>query len=146
MISLWVTDSYFNNEPIQIGYIETMTYVYSSSGPFGSRVSSRYIVHNTYTGRRSNSHSKPIPIHGPVHKNDLNYSCSRSHFSRLPQAVSKKRIYRLTQEVIYASKIIYLDINGYSPNGVSSHFHIYDHSIVTFGIMEKIRVLKHFLC
>ena len=48
------TDSYFNNENIQIGDIEIMNAAYGSSGSFGSRVRSKYIGHNTYTGRRSN--------------------------------------------------------------------------------------------
>ena len=51
-----------------------MSSAYGSSGSFGSRVSSKYIGHNTYTGKRSNFCSKPTPIHGPVHKYDLNYS------------------------------------------------------------------------
>ena len=33
MVYWWGTDSYFNNEPIQIGGIETMTAVYGSLGP-----------------------------------------------------------------------------------------------------------------
>ena len=68
MVSWWVTDSYFNIEQIQMADIEIMTAAYGSSGPFGSRVRSKYIGHNTYTGRRSNLRSKPTPIHGPVHK------------------------------------------------------------------------------
>ena len=35
MISCWGTDSYFNNEQIQIGDIEMMTSAYGSSGSFG---------------------------------------------------------------------------------------------------------------
>ena len=92
MVSLWGTDSYLNNEQIKIGDIDIMTYTYGSSGSFGSRVRSKSIGNNTYTGRRNNFRSKPTPIHGLVQKYDLNYSYSRSHFSRLPQAVSKKLI------------------------------------------------------
>ena len=50
----WGTDSYFNNEQIQNGDIEIKNSAYSSSGSFGSIARSKYIVHNTYTGRRSN--------------------------------------------------------------------------------------------
>ena len=39
-----------------------MNDAYGSSGSFGSRVSSKYIGNNTYTGRRSNLYSKPTPI------------------------------------------------------------------------------------
>ena len=67
----------------------------------------------------------------------MNYSYSRSHFSRLPQAISKKLIYRLSHKVSYTSKIIHPVINGFIPNYVSSNFHICDHSIVKFGIREK---------
>ena len=49
MVSWWGTDSYFNNEQIQIGDIEIMTAAYGSSGSFGSRLSSKKIGHNTYT-------------------------------------------------------------------------------------------------
>ena len=52
----------------------------------------RYILDNTYTVIRSNLHSKPTPIHGPVHKSDLNYSYSISHFGRLPEKVSKNNL------------------------------------------------------
>ena len=76
--------SYFNNGLIQIRDIYIMTDAYGSSRSFGSIVRSKYILHNTYIGRKSNFHSKPTPIHGPVHKFDLNYSYSRSHFGRLP--------------------------------------------------------------
>ena len=40
------------------------------------------------------------------------------------------------QKVIYDSKIIDLVINGFSPNQVRSHLHIYDNSIITFGIRK----------
>ena len=91
------------------------------------------IGHNTYTEIRSNVHSKPTPIHVQFHKYDFNYSYSRSHFSRLPQEVAKK-VYCLLQKVSYASKIIDRIINVFSTNYASSHLHIYNHSIVTFGI------------
>ena len=55
--------------------------------------------------------SKPTQIHGPVKKIYLNYSYSRSHFSRLPHAVDKKLIYHLSQKVSYAYKKIYPVIN-----------------------------------
>ena len=63
---------------------------------------------------------------------------SRSHFSRIPQAVSKKIIYRLSQKASNASMKIDPVINRFSPNDVLSHFQICDHSIVIFGIREKI--------
>ena len=49
----------------------------------------------------------------------------------------KKLIYRLSQKIGYASKIIDPVINGFSPNAISSHLRICDKSIVTFGIREK---------
>ena len=103
---------------IQIGDIENMISAYGLSGFFGSIVRSKSIGHNTYTGRRSNLRSRTAPIHGPVHKYDLNHSYSRSHFSRLPQAVAKNIIHRLYQKVSYAFKIIDPVINGFSPNDV----------------------------
>ena len=74
MVSWWGTYSYLSDEQIQIGGVDIMTSSYGSSGSFGSRVRSKYIGHNTYTGRRSNCRSKPTPIHGLVHKSDLNHS------------------------------------------------------------------------
>ena len=88
MIYWWGIDSYLNIEQIQIRNIKNMISAYGLSVSFGYRVSSKSIGHNTYTGRRSNFCSKPTPIHEPVHKYNLNCSYSRSHFSRLPQAVS----------------------------------------------------------
>ena len=58
MVSWWETDSYFNNEHIQIGYIEIVNAAYGSSGLFGSRVRSKYIEHKTSNGRRINFRSK----------------------------------------------------------------------------------------
>ena len=113
---MWGTDSYFNNDQIYIGDIEIMTSAYSSSGSFVSIVRSKYIQYNTYTVRISNLSSKPTPIHGLVQKSYLNYSYSRSHFSRLPQAVDKKLIYCLSHKVSYASNIIDLVINLFIPN------------------------------
>ena len=66
----------------------------------------------------------------------MNYSYLRSNFSRLPQEVAKK-YYHLSQKVINTSKTIDPVINGFSLNDESSHLHIYDNSIVTFGIREK---------
>ena len=89
--------SYFNIEQIQMSDIEIMISAYGLSGLSGSWVRSKYIIQNTYSGRSNNLRSKPIPIHGPAHKYDLNHSYSRSHFSRLPQALAKTLIYRLSQ-------------------------------------------------
>ena len=74
MISWWVIDSYFNIEQIQIRDIEIMISAYGSSGSFKSRVRSKYIEHNNYIGIISSFCSKTTPIHGPVHKHDLNCS------------------------------------------------------------------------
>ena len=93
-----------------------MTAEYSSSGSFGSIVRSKSIGHRTYTVLRINLCSKPAPIHGPVHKYDMNDLYSRSHFSRLPQAVAKKLIHCSSQKVSYASKIIDSFINGFITN------------------------------
>ena len=114
-----------------------MIYAYGFSGSFGSRVKYKSIGHNIYTGRRSNSRSKPTPIHETVQKYYLNYSYSRTQFSRLPQAVTKNKIYLLFQKVSYASKIIDPVIIGFIPNDVSNHLHIFDNLIVKFGIREK---------
>ena len=133
MVSWQGTYSYFNNEQNQIGDIESITAVYGSSGSFGSRVRSKYIGHNTYTGRRSNICSKPAPIHGPLHKYDLNCLYLISHFSCLPQAISKQIIF-FSKKVSYASKIIYPVINGFNPHEVTIHLHICDNSVVTIGI------------
>ena len=54
MVSWWVTDPYLNNKQIKIGDIEIITAEYGSSGSFGSRLRSKYIGNNTYTGTRSN--------------------------------------------------------------------------------------------
>ena len=51
MVSWWGIDSYFNIEQIQVHDIENMISEYGSSGSFGSIVRSKYIGHNTYTGR-----------------------------------------------------------------------------------------------
>ena len=59
---------------IKIGDIKIITSAYGSSGPFGSRVRSKSIGHNIYTGRISTFYSKPTPIHVPVQKSDLKYS------------------------------------------------------------------------
>ena len=114
-----------------------MTSAYGSSGLFGSRIRSKSIGNNIYIDRRSNFRSKTTSIHGPVHKSDFNYSYSRSHFSRLPKELANKLIYGLSQTFSYASMLIDPVINGFSPNYVSSNFHICECSIVTFGIKEK---------
>ena len=74
MLSWWGTYSYFNDEQIKIGDIELMNAEYGSSWSFVSRVRSINIGNNTYTFKRSNFHSKPTPVHGPVHKSDLHVS------------------------------------------------------------------------
>ena len=71
------------------------------SGSFESIISSKFIVHNTYTGKRRNFHPKQTPMHGPVNKYELNVSYSRSHFSWLTQAVSKGLISHLYHKAIY---------------------------------------------
>ena len=95
-----------------------MNAAYGSLGSFGSRVRSKYIGYNLYIGRRILKKSKPTPIHGQVYISDLNYSYSRSHFSRLPQTVAKGLINRFSHKVSYASMIIYPVINVFSPNEV----------------------------
>ena len=50
MVSWWGTDSQFNNEQIKNDDIKFMTSEYGSSGSSGSRVRSKYIGHNIYTG------------------------------------------------------------------------------------------------
>ena len=82
----------------------------------------------------SNLSSKPISIHGPVHKSDLNYSYSRGHFSRLPQEAAKDIINHLHHKVSYNYRNMNQFINEFSPNEVKRHLHICDQSIVTFGI------------
>ena len=142
-MSWWVKNSYFNHEQIHIGGIEIMTDSYGSSESFGSRVRSKFIGHNKYTFRRIIFHSKPTLIHGPVHNSGLNYSYSRSHFSRLPQVVAQKLINRLSHKVSYASKIIDIIINGFIPHEVIIHLYICYHSIVLFlflGISNTYRV------
>ena len=93
-----------------------MISAYGSSGSFGSRVRSKYIGYNTYTGIISHFCSKPSPIHGPVNKSDMNCSYLRSHFSKLPQAVAKNIINHFSQKFSYASKIIDPGIDGFRPN------------------------------
>ena len=105
-----------------------------SSGLFGSIFRSEYIGHNIYTGRRSNFHLKITPIHGPVHKSDLDFSYLRSRFSWLTQAYYKGLINSLSQKVSSASMIIGIVINVFSTNEEKSYFQIFDQSIVTFCI------------
>ena len=87
---------------------------------------------NTYTGIWSNFLSKTIPIHGPIQKSDLYYSYLRYHFSWLQQAVAKNIF--LSQKFSFDFKIIDPVDNGFSPNEIIINFHIYDQSIVTFGL------------
>ena len=59
IILSWLgTGSYFNNEQIQIDYIENMTSTYSLSGSFALRVSSKSIGNDTFTIRRNYFRSK----------------------------------------------------------------------------------------
>ena len=58
----------------------------------------------------------------------------RRHFSWLPQAVSKEIINRFSNKVIHDSMKIDPVIYGFSPNEVRIYFHIFHHSIFTFGI------------
>ena len=62
MVFLWGTYSYCNNEQIHIVGIEIMTATYGSSGSFGSRLRSKFIGHNKYTGRKINFGSKPTQL------------------------------------------------------------------------------------
>ena len=126
IIYLWGTDSYFIHKKIQISDVELMNAAYGSSGSFISRVRSKSIWHNTYTGRRLNIRSKSTAIHIPVHKFDLNYSYSISHFSRLPEAVAKEIINRMSNKVMYASIKFDPVINGFNLNEVKIQFHIYE--------------------
>ena len=77
---------------------------------------SKSVGHNTYTCTKIDLRSKPTPIHGPVHTSDFNYLYSRSHLSRLPQAVAKTLSYRMYLKVSNASKVIDPVINGFSPH------------------------------
>ena len=124
----------FNNEQIHISDVVLNNAAYGSSGLFGSGLGFKYIGHNTCIGKRSNFHSKITPIHGPVHKYDLNRSYSRSHLSRFPQAVAKKLIYSLSQKISDASMMIDQAINGFSTNEVKIHLYIFDYLIIAFGI------------
>ena len=133
MVSWWVIDSYFSIQQIQILDIEIMISAYGLLGSFGSRVRSKYIGQNIYTSRKSNFCSEPTPIHGIVQKCYSNRSYSRSHFSRLPQAVAKIKKC-LSQKVSNSSKIIDLVSDEFVSNIESSLLHICDQSIVTFGI------------
>ena len=67
-----------------------------------------------------------------MNKSEFNFSYSRSHFSRLPKAVSEGPMNCLSKKVSYSSMMIDTFINGFSPNEVRSHFHICDNLILTF--------------
>ena len=54
MVSCWGIDSYLNNEQIQTRDSVIVKAPYGSSVSFVSRVRSKYIGHNAYTGRRRN--------------------------------------------------------------------------------------------
>ena len=77
----------------------------------------------------------PTPIRVPVHKSDFNYSYFRSHFSWLPQAVSKEIINCMSQKIGHTYMKIDGIISGFGPNEVRSYYTIFDHSIATFGII-----------
>ena len=132
MVSWRGRDSYFNDKQIQMSAIEIMNVAFGSSGSFGSRCWSQCIGHNIYAGRRSNFRSKISPIHGPVHKLELNFSYSRRYFKRLPQAVSKRLINSFCINLAHASMVIDTVINGFIPNEGSSSFKMCDNSIITF--------------
>ena len=51
-----------------------MNAAYGSSRSFGYVVRLKYIVHNTYIGRRSKFSSKTAPINVQVSRSDLDYS------------------------------------------------------------------------
>ena len=146
VVSWWGIDSYFNHEQIQTRYAVLMNYTYVTSGSFESRVRSKYIEHNTYSGRGSNFCSKPTPIHGPVHKYDFIFSYSRSHFIQLPQAVSKRLMNILSQKVSYAYIMIDPVINWLSPNEEKIQLKICDHSIITFFIRGLCLGVQNFSC
>ena len=134
MVSWWGRDSQLNNKKNQARDFVLMNSAYGSSGSFGSRVMSTLIGKNTYTGRRTNLFPKPKPVNGHVHKYDLKFSYLISHFSWLPQAVSKVPIDHLQQKVGYAYMMIHPVINGFNPNEVKINLHICYPLIVTFGI------------
>ena len=147
MVSWCGIDEYFNNKQTQSSDVELTDTSYGSSGSFGSIVRYEYIGHDTYTGKRSYFRSKPKPIYGPAHKSDLDYSHSRSHFCWFLQTVAKELINFLSQKISYNYIKIDQVINVFSPNEVRSHFHICDHSIVSFWYKRIIfRVLKHSSC
>ena len=134
MLSWWGRELYLNNKQIKTRGVLIITSEYCSSGSSGSRVRSKTIGHDKYKGKRSILYSKPTPIHGQVHKSDLIFSKSRSHFSWLPHAVPKGLINCLYDKCSYDYIIIYSVINGFSPNEVKIHQYICDDSIITFFI------------
>ena len=125
-----LTDSDLGGEQIHILIMNKFKLVilnllmYGSLISFGSRVREKYIENNTYTGIRSNFRPKLTPTYEPVHKYDLNYLYLRSDMSRLPEAVAKELIYRLSQKDSYSSIRIDSVINGFSLNEVKSFAHL----------------------
>ena len=109
-----------------------MNTAFDSSLSFGSRVRSKLIGNNKYTGRRTNFHSKPTQIHWATHIPELKISYSRKHFILLPQAVSTIHINHLLQKFSCSSVIIDLVMNGFTNNEVRSDHHVWDKSIITF--------------
>ena len=73
MVSRWGRDSHFNNEQIKTRDVVIINAEYGSSGSLGSIVGSKSIGHRKNTGRRRCSCSESTPIHGPVHKSDMNF-------------------------------------------------------------------------
>ena len=71
MVFWWVRNPYLNNKQIQTRYAVLMNDTYGSSVSFGSSVRSKYIIHNTYTGRRCYLCPKTTPINGTIHKSDF---------------------------------------------------------------------------
>ena len=56
---------------MKISDIELMNSAFVLSEYYGSVVRPKNIVYNTYIGRRSNLHSKPTLIHGPVQNTEI---------------------------------------------------------------------------
>ena len=100
---------------------------FGSSVVFRSRIRSKCIGHNIFTGIRGNFRKKQTPIYVPVNKTELHFSHSSRHFSLLPQAVSKRLINCLSQKFNYDYMVVDTVINGFIHNEVRSCFHIFDH-------------------
>ena len=126
-------NSYSNNEPIQIIYIELMNAVFGWSVSFGSKIRSKLICRNTYTGRRSNMYSKLTPIHGPMHNIEINLSYYRRNFSQLLRAVFKTFINSFSHQFSHSSATINPVITCFSTYEKISQLKICYHSIIIVG-------------